>query len=111
MSRMSLQARMRSWLGCSRSLCTANQNACATPTPLVRPPTHSVLQAECVGTFLDPDTGATLARVWSNTWLNFNNVGGLTGKLPMGQGSAVLRSGKDAWGAGLPDAHRAGACC
>ncbi|PSC71712.1 voltage-gated ion channel superfamily isoform A [Micractinium conductrix] len=32
-------------------------------------------KAECVGTFLDPDTGATLARVWSNTWLNFDNVG------------------------------------
>lgn len=42
-------------------------------------PTHQcnhmhILQADCVGTFEDPLTGTLQPRVWSNMWLNFDNV-------------------------------------
>ncbi|GIL55074.1 hypothetical protein Vafri_10591, partial [Volvox africanus] len=32
-------------------------------------------RSQCVGSFLDPDTGATLERTWDNMWPNFDNVG------------------------------------
>lgn len=38
------------------------------------PPSTCNLQAECVGTFMDPATGALLQREWTNAFYNFDNV-------------------------------------
>lgn len=33
-----------------------------------------ILQADCVGTYIDPATGDVLQRAWSNQWLNFDTT-------------------------------------
>lgn len=64
------------------SACTLLR-AGSTPPSLFQacPPLRSRPQADCVGPFVDPLTGAAAEREWANQWLNFDNVGAADGGL------------------------------